>query len=84
MTSIGNVTELKKEIDDLHAHNEQVESTIEELYLEKQRYQFSLRNVEILNCLYSEKKNEFNNFRMASPMQITSEKKMKFLFSKVN
>jgi hypothetical protein len=38
ITSIGDVKQLKKEIDDLHAHNEYVESTIEELYLEKQRY----------------------------------------------
>jgi hypothetical protein len=35
---IGDVTDLKKEIDDLHAHNQQAESTIEELYLDKQRY----------------------------------------------
>jgi len=30
---------LKKEIDDLHAHNQQIESTIDEIYLEKRKYQ---------------------------------------------
>jgi len=31
------VAELKKEIADLNAHNHQVESSIDEIYLEKQR-----------------------------------------------
>ncbi len=39
ISSIGDVNELKKEIDDLHAHNEQLESIINKLYLEKQKYQ---------------------------------------------
>ena len=34
---IGDAEDLKKEMDDLHAHNQQVESIVEELQLEKRR-----------------------------------------------
>ncbi len=37
LQTTGEVAELKKEIADLNAHNHQVESTIDEIYLEKQR-----------------------------------------------
>ena len=38
LQTTGEVNELKKEIADLQAHNQQVESSIDEIYLEKQRY----------------------------------------------
>ena len=35
--NIGDVNELKKEIDDLHADNQLLQTSIEQLYIEKQK-----------------------------------------------
>jgi chromosome segregation ATPase len=40
------VAELKKEIADLNAHNHQVESSIDEIYLEKQRKEERIQRLE--------------------------------------
>ncbi|CAF1053876.1 unnamed protein product [Adineta steineri] len=46
MNSFCDVTKVKKEIQDLNAHNQQVESSIEQMYLEKQRKEEQIQRLE--------------------------------------
>ncbi|CAF1050333.1 unnamed protein product [Adineta steineri] len=46
MNSFCDVTKVKKEIQDLNAHNQQVESCIEQMYLEKQRKEEQIQRLE--------------------------------------
>ncbi|CAF0840616.1 unnamed protein product [Rotaria sordida] len=46
LQTTGEVAELKKEIADLNAHNHQVESSIDEIYLEKQRKEQRIQKLE--------------------------------------
>ncbi|CAF1529454.1 unnamed protein product [Adineta steineri] len=46
MNSFCDVTKVKKEIQDLNAHNQQVESSIEQMYLEKQRKEKQIQRLE--------------------------------------
>ncbi|CAF3144903.1 unnamed protein product [Rotaria socialis] len=46
LQTTGEVAELKKEIADLTAHNHQVESSIDEIYLEKQRKEQRIQRLE--------------------------------------
>ncbi|CAF1378186.1 unnamed protein product [Adineta steineri] len=46
LQTTGEVAEFKKEIADLNAHNHQVESTIDEIYLEKQRKEQRIQRLE--------------------------------------